>query len=116
MKKGFTLIELLVVVGIICILAGILLASFSGGTESARTAQCLTNMRNLATACQTYGMASGYYPGAGSYELFGIDESDGIRNAKKFYYDRPGWISPAAVPRRVDVVVHELLRTERHRP
>jgi hypothetical protein len=50
-------------------------------------------MRNLATACQTYGMASGYYPGAGSYELFGIDESDGIRNAKKFYYDRPGWIS-----------------------
>ena len=93
MKKGFTLIELLVVIGIICILAGILLASFSGGTESARTAQCLTNMRNLATACQTYGMATGRYPGAGSYELFGIDESDGIRNAKKVYYERPGWIS-----------------------
>ena len=82
MKKAFTLVELIVVVGIICILAAILIASFGGGTESARNALCLTNMRNLAAACQTYGMAHGYYPAAGSFEKIGTDESDGIRNIK----------------------------------
>ena len=41
MKKAFTLVELIVVVGIICILAAILIASFGGGTESARNALCL---------------------------------------------------------------------------
>ena len=47
-RSGFTLVELLVVVAIIGILAGVLLASFSGGTEAARAAKCLSNMRNLA--------------------------------------------------------------------
>ena len=56
MKKGFTLVEMLVVIGIIGILVGVLVASFSGGTESARNAQCLTNMKNLAGACQSHGM------------------------------------------------------------
>lgn len=91
MKKGFTLIELIVVVGIICILAGILLASFSGGMESARSAKCLTNMRNLAAACQTYGMANSHYPAAGSFEKMKIDEGRG--NARKVFYEHAGWIS-----------------------
>lgn len=91
MKKGFTLIELIVVVGIICILAGILIASFSGGSESARSAKCLTNMRNLAAACQTYGMANSFYPAAGSFEKLRIDEGTG--NARKVFYNHSGWIS-----------------------
>ena len=91
MKKGFTLIELIVVVGIICILAGILIASFSGGIESARSAKCLTNMRNLAAACQTYGMANSHYPAAGSFEKLRIDEGRG--DARKVYYEHGGWIS-----------------------
>ena len=93
MKKAFTLIELLVVIGIIGVLAAILLVSFAGGTESARNARCLTNMRNLATACQTYGMAHERYPAAGSYERFVLDESDGIGNVKHRHSERPGWIS-----------------------
>ena len=93
MKKAFTLVELIVVVGIICILAAILIASFGGGTESARNALCLTNMRNLAAACQTYGMAHGYYPAAGSFEKIGTDESDGIRNIKLKYSEWRGWLS-----------------------
>lgn len=93
MKKAFTLVELLVVIGIIGVLAAILLVSFAGGTESARNARCLTNMRNLAAACQTYGMTHGRYPAAGSYERFAIDESDGIKNVKRRYSERPGWIS-----------------------
>lgn len=91
MKKGFTLVELIVVVGIICILAGILIASFSGGIESARSAKCLTNMRNLAAACQTYGMANSHYPAAGSFEKLRIDEGRG--DARKVYYEHGGWIS-----------------------
>ncbi len=93
MKKAFTLIELLIVIGIIGILSAILLTSFSGGTESARNAKCLTNMRNLAAACQTYGMANGHYPYAGSFERFAADESAGIHNVKYKYTERKGWIS-----------------------
>ena len=51
MKKAFTLVERLVVIAIIGILSGVLLASFGGSRESARAAQCLSNMKNLATAC-----------------------------------------------------------------
>lgn len=91
MKKGFTLVELIVVVGIICILAGILIASFSGGIESARSAKCLTNLRNLAAACQTYGMAKSHYPAAGSFEKMMIDEGKG--NAQKVFSEHAGWIS-----------------------
>ena len=53
-RGGFTIIELLVVIGIIGVLAGVLLASFSGGTESARAAKCLSNMRNLAQGAISY--------------------------------------------------------------
>ena len=96
MKRAFTLVELLVVIGIIGILAGIMLTSFSGGTESARAAKCLSNMRNLAAACQTYGSATGRYPLAGSIEYMTIDESDGIARAKALYHEVPGWISWAS--------------------
>ena len=93
MKKAFTLVELLVVIGIIGILAGIMLATFGGSTESAASARCLANMKNLATACQTYGMEHGHYPLAGSIEYFTLDASGGRRNADLTYYEIPGWIS-----------------------
>ena len=90
---GFTLVELIVVIGIIAILAGVLFATMGGGTESARTARCLSNMRNLAAACQTYGQESGRYPHAGSIEYQTIDESEGIAHVKSVYREEPGWIS-----------------------
>lgn len=93
MKKAFTLVELLVVIGILGILIGVLVASMSGGTDSALAARCLTNMKNLATACQTFGMATGRYPRAGSYEQMGFDESQGIQNVKRSYYEVRGWVS-----------------------
>lgn len=68
-KNGFSLVELLVVIGIIGILAGVMMAGFRGSTDSARAAKCLTNMRNLATAVQNYGMVEGWYPRAGSLEF-----------------------------------------------
>lgn len=87
-KKGVTLVELLVVVAIIGILAAVLLGTLSGGTESARAAKCLTNMRNLAAACQNYGMVNDYYPTAGSYEAKVYENEIGEYR----YKEHRGWI------------------------
>jgi len=89
MKKAFSLVELLVVVAIIAILAGVLLASFSGGTEAARAAKCLANMRNLAQAviASAADSKSGVYPCAGSFALVLSDEN-GL-----YYEEQRGWIS-----------------------
>ena len=88
-RSGFTLVELIVVVGIIGILAGVLLASFSGGTEAARAAKCLSNMRNLAQGAIGYASknAYGHYPYAGSHAAIGMDAKGVV------YTEHVGWIS-----------------------
>ena len=53
-KRGFTLIELLVVIAIIAILAAILFPVFAQAREAARKSSCLSNLRQLGTACQMY--------------------------------------------------------------
>ena len=53
-RSGFTLIELLVVIAIIAILAAILFPVFAKAREKARQASCLSNVRQLATACLAY--------------------------------------------------------------
>ena len=93
MKKAFSLVELLVVIAIIGVLAGVLIASLSGGSETAIAARCLSNMKNLASACQTYGMKTGHYPLAGNRVFLSIDESRGVKNIQKRYTEYPGWIS-----------------------
>ena len=92
MKKAFSLVELLVVIAIIAILSGVLMASFGGGTSSARAARCLSNMKNLANACQTYAMEKRYYPLAGNIVYMQMREERGNR-VKKEYRENSGWIS-----------------------
>lgn len=94
MKKAFSLVELIVVIGIIAVLASVLLGTFSGSSESARAARCLSNMKTLGTACQGYAMASGWYPLAGSGERMRIVSSGRKRsNVKTIYEELRGWIS-----------------------
>ncbi len=92
MKKAFTLVELLLVVGIIAILIGVFVAMSGGGTESARAAKCLTNMKNLVVACNGYGMTSTWYPAAGSYERKHVGY-DGSGKPVHSYEEVRGWIS-----------------------
>ena len=89
LHRGFTLVELLVVIGIIATLAGIMVLSFGGATESARAANCLTNMKQLAQAANSTAMESGYYPLAGSLESIDVDEVKGETQ----YRPMVGWIS-----------------------
>ena len=60
-RKGFTLIELLVVIAIIAILAAMLFPVFARARESARKIQCLSNVKNIATATQMYLADYGRY-------------------------------------------------------
>lgn len=51
---GFTLIEMLVVVAIIGILASLILPALSSAKSRAKTASCVSNMRQFAVALQLY--------------------------------------------------------------
>lgn len=78
-RKGFTLLEMLIVIGIIAILVGVMMTSFSGSSDSARAAQCLNNMRSLSNAVIAFTAAydPNVYPAAGTYKYLAFDSRKG---------------------------------------
>ncbi len=103
MKRAFTLVEMLVVIGILGILAAVLVVSLSGGTESANAAKCLSNMRALAMAANSFSLNNSIlgalrFPCAGSFERSKDPYSDQPTEAFK------GWIGWSTDAKRGDYV------------
>lgn len=62
-RRGFTLVELLVVISIIALLISITLPSLSKAREAARSAACLSGLRQLQMAAEMYAdQNNGKYP------------------------------------------------------
>src|SRR4051794_31489760 len=74
-SRGFTLIELLVVIAIIAILAAILFPVFAQARESARTAACLSNFKQIGLSVRMYSQdydeefPMGTYPSPRNWEV-----------------------------------------------
>ncbi len=54
LPRGFTIVELLVVVSIIALLIALLLPAIQKGRDKALITQSVANLKNLASACDTY--------------------------------------------------------------
>ncbi len=71
-RVGFTLIELLVVISIIALLIAILLPALAAARGAARQSQCLSNVRQMATASHNFATeANGWVQTSSSDLLWG---------------------------------------------
>jgi len=86
-RTGFTLIELLVVIAIIAILAAILFPVFAKAREKAKTAACLSNVKQL---CLSYQMYSQDYDETGPLTWTPAP-------GQSTYYFYPGYLYPAEI-------------------
>lgn len=97
-RIGFTLIELLVVISIIALLIAILLPALNGARASARSVACLSNLKQIAIAQQTYENDHGHYTAARYSDpnpSFGVgDDAFGWRNRWEMQLQIHVWNQP----------------------
>ncbi len=96
-RHGFTLVELLVVIGIIAILISVLVPTLAKAREQARSVQCLSNIRQIATAVMMFSAEhNGWMPGNGGFAIHRFDPGQnfpGMVDADPQITQPADWIS-----------------------
>ncbi len=97
-RKGFTLIELLIVVVIISILAAIAIPKFTSSKEKAYVVKMKGDLRNLATAQESYVIDNlVYYAGAVPSTALVYNPSPGVTIVIN-EATNAGWAATASYP------------------
>lgn len=68
LTQGFTLVELIVVIGIVVLLLGLLMPALGGIKAAGRSTQCVSNLRQMSLASQSYAAVYDVFPVALRFE------------------------------------------------